>query len=105
MFYLILSYLNLILLNKPGFELGYLKSIQVILWDLGEHHRRLDTSDFTKSNVEDELNVPCIRYVAVSSIEASHRTCVTDLLWLPSFMEVCITSYPYPSPPQELFYD
>lgn len=35
------------------------------------------------------LKTPILRYCAVSCIENSHITPVTDLMWLPDHMQVC----------------
>ena len=42
-----------------------------------------DESSFDRS--------PIIRYCAVSSIEHSHKTVVSDILWIPDHMEVTVT--------------
>ena len=36
----------------------------------------------------DGLECPLVRYSAVSAIEQSHKSCVTDLQWLPDHFEV-----------------
>jgi hypothetical protein len=58
-----------------------------VLWDLGEHHRRLEPLD-ALATADDDTTVPCLRYIVVSAIEAGHKSCVTDLTWLPPCMEV-----------------
>ena len=37
---------------------------------------------------ENAMDTPVVRYCAVSSIEHSHRSAVTDLQWVPDHMEV-----------------
>ena len=47
-----------------------------------------------KPGFEDESSFdrsPVLRYCAVSSIEHSHKTVITDLEWLPDHMEVSLT--------------
>jgi len=34
------------------------------------------------------METPIVRYVAVSSIEHSHKAAITDLLWVPDHMEL-----------------
>ena len=41
-----------------------------------------DESSFDRS--------PIIRYCAVSSIEHSHKTVVSDIIWIPDHMEVTV---------------
>ena len=41
-----------------------------------------DESSFDRS--------PIIRYCAVSSIEHSHKTVVSDIMWIPDHMEVTV---------------
>lgn len=48
---------------------------------------------FQKPGFEDESSFdqsPILRYCAVSSIEHSHKTVVTDITWIPDHMEVNI---------------
>ena len=69
----------------------YSFSCQIILWDISEHAHRMEVMDILSKTVatpEEEQAAPVVRYTAVSSIEAGHRTCITDLQWLPPCMEV-----------------
>ena len=46
---------------------------------------------FFKPGFEDESSFdrsPILRYCAVSSIEHSHKTVVSDIMWIPDHMEV-----------------
>ena len=46
---------------------------------------------FLKPGFEDESSFdrsPILRYCAVSSIEHSHKTVVSDIMWIPDHMEV-----------------
>ena len=46
---------------------------------------------FIQPGFEDETSfdrTPILRYSAVSSIEHSHKTVVTDIKWIPDHMEV-----------------
>ena len=54
------------------------------------HHKRFFLFLF-KPGFEDESSFdrsPILRYCAVSSIEHSHKTVVTDIMWIPDHMEV-----------------
>ena len=54
-------------------------------------HKRFFLSFLSKPGFEDESSFdrsPILRYCAVSSIEHSHKTVVSDIMWIPDHMEV-----------------
>jgi len=69
---------------------------QVVLWDISEYQEKLKMSPKNKFNVANTLKstkektteTPIIKYMAVSSIEHSHKMTITTLQWLPKHMEV-----------------
>lgn len=55
------------------------------------NHRKRFFLFLFKPGFEDESSFdrsPILRYCAVSSIEHSHKTVVTDIMWIPDHMEV-----------------
>ncbi|XP_070562697.1 dynein axonemal intermediate chain 3-like isoform X2 [Ptychodera flava] len=73
---------------------------QVVLWDITRWADRLKNNPRgkqTKKNTmmslpgfedENSQETPIIRYCAVSAIEHSHKTTITDLQWVPDHMEI-----------------
>ncbi|KAF6028504.1 WDR63 [Bugula neritina] len=74
---------------------------QVVMWDLSAHAERLKNQRSNKQEKkkntlntlpgysdENPMETPIVRYVAVSSIEHSHKAAITDLLWVPDHMEL-----------------
>ncbi|KAJ3055753.1 WD repeat-containing protein 63 [Rhizophlyctis rosea] len=95
----------------PNLVIGGLKNGQLILWDIGEYSDKLKSNRKSgKDNGGDEsivggglsgggnvtggdkgerqTDVPIVHWLAVSSIEASHRAPVTDVQWLPRSLEL-----------------
>ncbi|CAB3993991.1 WD repeat-containing 63-like, partial [Paramuricea clavata] len=90
--------------SEPTIIAGGCVNGQVVLWDISSWNDRLlshrQTSKAKKNTMtslpgfEDDSNTdhtPVVRYCAVSSIEHSHKSAVSDLQWVPDHME---TSFP-----------
>ncbi|KAI9089425.1 WD40-repeat-containing domain protein [Phlyctochytrium arcticum] len=95
--------------NDPNIIAGGCINGQVVLWDISEHHDKLKISRKTAntdptqqqqpppeqqqqekdtSGTEKVTETMVVHWVAVSSIEASHRSGITDVQWLPRNMEL-----------------
>lgn len=88
--------------SDPNIIVGGCINGQIILWDITNHSDRLrshrQSHGQSKKNsmnslpgFEDETSfdrTPILRYSAVSSIEHSHKTVVTDIKWIPDHMEI-----------------
>ncbi|XP_058964872.1 dynein axonemal intermediate chain 3-like [Pocillopora verrucosa] len=88
--------------SDPNIIAGGCINGQIVLWDITNHSERLRTHrqshGQSKKNsmnslpgFEDESSFdqsPILRYCAVSSIEHSHKTVVTDITWIPDHMEI-----------------
>ncbi|XP_048581354.1 dynein axonemal intermediate chain 3 [Nematostella vectensis] len=88
--------------SDPNIIAGGCINGQVVMWDISNYSERLKTHrqshGQTKKNsmnslpgFEDESMTdmsPKIRYCAVSSIEHSHKTSITDIQWIPDHMEI-----------------
>ena len=78
--------------SDPNIVAGGCVNGQVVLWDISEHAYRLSEADQFRAAApaNDDKKFPVIHSLAVSSIETSHKTAITDLQWLPSTFEVCL---------------
>ncbi|KXJ19255.1 WD repeat-containing protein 63 [Exaiptasia diaphana] len=88
--------------SDPNIIAGGCISGQVIMWDISNYSERLKTHrqshGQSKKNSMNSLpgfeddsekdQSPMIRYCAVSSIEHTHKTAVTDIQWIPDHMEI-----------------
>ncbi|XP_013408046.1 WD repeat-containing protein 63 [Lingula anatina] len=83
--------------TDPNIVAGGCLNGQLVLWDISAHAERLRTprsnrkkTSNTLPGFEDEsaLDIPIVRYCAVSSIDHSHKAAITDLLWIPDHMEL-----------------
>lgn len=88
--------------SDPNIIAGGCINGQIVLWDITNHGDRLrshrQSHGQTKKNsmntlpgFEDESSFdrsPILRYCAVSSIEHSHKTVVSDIMWIPDHMEI-----------------
>lgn len=68
---------------------------QVAIWDLSD--KLDDLSGKQSKTTKGQLNIPLVRCMVASSIEHSHKTCVSDLHWLPSAYEIDDLGKPIPS--------
>ncbi|XP_075471750.1 dynein axonemal intermediate chain 3 isoform X2 [Ascaphus truei] len=76
---------------------------QVVLWDISAYEEMLFAkttvikSPSSKTGLEVKVsNEPLfVRYCAVSSIEHGHKNVITDIHWLPDFLELTRTGSPY----------
>ncbi|KAI9002305.1 WD40-repeat-containing domain protein [Gaertneriomyces semiglobifer] len=80
---------------EPNIIAGGCVNGQIVIWDIAEYHDKLKvsrrtgaTSGSRDQQQERVSETPSIHWVAVSSIEASHRGSITDLQWLPRNMEL-----------------
>lgn len=76
---------------------------QIVLWDITEHQDKLKINRkpgregeeaASKDEREKVAETPVVHWSAVSSIEFSHRSAITDIQWLPKSMEVCFALIP-----------
>ncbi|BFY99788.1 hypothetical protein BsWGS_02828 [Bradybaena similaris] len=83
--------------SDPNHIAGGCYNGQIILWDITAHSDKLKQQRGSRNKkrtvlpgFEDPnaLKTPILRYCAVSCIENSHVTPVTDLLWLPDHMQI-----------------
>ncbi|XP_038048584.1 dynein intermediate chain 3, axonemal-like isoform X2 [Patiria miniata] len=86
--------------SDPNIIAGGCINGQVVMWDISKHADRLRSNQRgkqTKKNsmmklpgFEDENTdqMPIIRYCAVSGIEHSHKTAISELQWVPDHMEI-----------------
>ncbi|PFX30161.1 Dynein intermediate chain 2, axonemal [Stylophora pistillata] len=88
--------------SDPNIIAGGCINGQIVLWDITNHSERLRThrqshgqskknSMHSLPGFQDESSFdrsPILRYCAVSSIEHSHKTVVTDITWIPDHMEI-----------------
>lgn len=88
--------------SDPNIIVGGCINGQIVLWDITNHGDRLRShrqsqgqsqknSMNTLPGFEDESSFgrsPILRYCAVSSIEHSHKSVVTDIKWIPDHMEI-----------------
>ncbi|XP_006804082.1 WD repeat-containing protein 63 [Neolamprologus brichardi] len=94
--------------SNPNVIVGGCRNGKVVLWDISFHIPHLqgtrpnskkasdadsDTDTFDLGNKK-ENKTPVMRYCAVSSIESSHKSPVTDVQWLPKTFEVTRTGVP-----------
>ncbi|XP_054068004.1 dynein axonemal intermediate chain 3 [Rissa tridactyla] len=87
--------------SDPNIIAGGCINGQVVLWDISQHEEKLqnaktddDAMKMTAVNTPSLMQVqdsstepPLVRYCAVSSIQYSHKTPVTDIYWLPDYSE------------------
>ncbi|NXG88526.1 WDR63 protein, partial [Stercorarius parasiticus] len=103
--------------SDPNIIAGGCINGQVVLWDISQHEKKLQNAktddDATKMTAVNTVNAsilnvlqyncmsgpslmqvqdsstepPLVRYCAVSSIQCSHKTPVTDIYWLPDYSE------------------
>ncbi|CAH1773609.1 unnamed protein product [Owenia fusiformis] len=84
--------------TDPNIIAGGCMNGQLVLWDISQHIDRLKApranarkkNNNTIPGFEDEsaMDIPIVRYCAVSSIENSHKAAITDILWMPDHMEL-----------------
>ncbi|XP_026002507.1 dynein axonemal intermediate chain 3 isoform X2 [Astatotilapia calliptera] len=94
--------------SNPNVIVGGCRNGKVVLWDISFHIPHLqgtrpnskkasdsdsDTDTFDLGNKK-ENKTPVMSYCAVSSIESSHKSPVTDVQWLPKTFEVTRTGVP-----------
>lgn len=79
--------------SDPTIVVGGCYNGLIIVWDISEYSEILKST-----NAVDEskkiLRTPTVPYIAVSSIEASHRGVVQDIKWLPALLELGHTGEP-----------
>jgi hypothetical protein len=68
-------------------------SSQIIVWDITDAYCKIDSgtsnNKSSASNLTENKSIPTVRAVAVSSVEADHKSAITDSIhWLPSRFEV-----------------
>lgn len=84
--------------HDPNIIVGGCINGQIVLWDTSEYQDRVrstkkqakadDNSKDNKDTKDAKNDITIIKYIAVSSIEYSHRNAITDLSWLPKHLEV-----------------
>ncbi|NXN55579.1 WDR63 protein, partial [Rynchops niger] len=101
--------------SYPNIIAGGCINGQVVLWDISQHEEKLQNaktddamkmatvntvnasilnvlqyncmSGVKRGKVRTQVKPPLVRYCAVSSIQYSHKTPVTDICWLPDYSE------------------
>ncbi|KAJ1332891.1 hypothetical protein BSLG_008518 [Batrachochytrium salamandrivorans] len=69
---------------------------QIVLWDLSEYQSNLsferkpenEAIESSQENKDRHAKIPVVKYSVASSIETGHRSCVTDIHWLPHNFEL-----------------
>ena len=61
---------------------------QVILWNIDDAKKQMASNDMDEKGDSEETNIPSISPALISSIDKSHSMCITDLIWLPSGVEI-----------------
>ena len=80
--------------TNPNLIAGGTISGQVLLWDISESMQQIKNTAKSRkkgsgNNDEDETkSMPPLTPTYVTTIDNSHRRPVTDLMWLPDYMEV-----------------
>uniref|UniRef100_A0A3P8WQ05 Dynein axonemal intermediate chain 3 n=1 Tax=Cynoglossus semilaevis TaxID=244447 RepID=A0A3P8WQ05_CYNSE len=77
--------------SDPNIIVGGCVNGQIVLWDISAHVTHLQwTQSGGKKDLTDikESKTPVVRYCAVSAVESSHKTRITDVQWLPPTFEV-----------------
>jgi len=73
--------------TEPRIVAGGCLNGQLVLWDLSSQAQRLYPDNAANEN----LGSPTIRYSVCSAIDGGHKSCITDIKWLPSAMEISKT--------------
>ncbi|KAK6099299.1 hypothetical protein MT418_000733 [Batrachochytrium dendrobatidis] len=80
----------------PNIVVAGCTSGQIVLWDVSEYQDKLkstrkaenDSIGISDEGKDKHVETPVVKYSVVSSIEASHRACVTDIHWLSTHFEL-----------------
>ncbi|KAK2835208.1 hypothetical protein Q5P01_015692 [Channa striata] len=88
--------------SDPNIIVGGCINGQVVLWDILKHVTHLQetqpggkkASDVFDLDANEHSKTPVIRYTAVSKLESSHKSRITDVKWLPRSYEVTKTGVP-----------
>lgn len=97
--------------TEPNIIAGGCHNGQVALWDIAQWEDRIINprsdhrdKDLFLPGFEDEsyFQTPLIRYCALSSLEHSHSTPITELIWIPSHFEIDKLGFPTESAPDSV---
>ncbi|KAM4642787.1 dynein axonemal intermediate chain 3 [Discoglossus pictus] len=90
--------------SNPNIIAGGCINGQVVLWDISAHEEKLtmkkpgvNPTPAPKTGLETKApkGPQFVRFCAVSSIEHGHRNVITDIHWLPDFLELSRAGIPY----------
>jgi WD40 repeat protein len=81
--------------HDPNIIVGGCITGQIVIWDISEYEEKLKMNRGKTREGEDgeeggriDRRVEIVKWIALSSIEGSHRGPVVDLAWMPDGMEV-----------------
>lgn len=84
--------------HDPNIIVGGCVTGQIVIWDISEYGEKLKMNrgktrdgDEGEDGARHDRRVDSIKWIALSSIEGSHRGAVVDLAWMPDGMEVFVS--------------